>query len=187
MGIEERIPLSRAGLDMIQPVQKALIDYTTQSPVGCRYLDQTANYTSCGATAATVLDLRAGGIQYDPYDLIDLTNNRITIPHPGVWDVAVEVIAADVTAINDYIYVQFSQDNTGVAAEGELADFQSAFAAGQSIRLLINSTSYVTQEQLNTFGKLFWITCYNASASSNDVKIISLSLWLRSARPPSKY
>lgn len=193
MGTEQRIGLPREGLDIASPTDPrdaGLERFATQPPMGCRYLDESSNYTNCTGSAATVLDLRstAGNVEYDPYDLISVANNTVTIPHPGIWDVNIEIAAADIAAINDYLYVQFSQDPNGAAAEGQLADFNTAFKAGQNMRLLISGPGYnVTKSRLATFGKLYYVTVYNASMSINTVKVVSLSMWLRSAHLPSKY
>ena len=184
MGTDQRIPLF-IGTDEA-PIAPALIRDASQPPMGARYRDETGNYTSCASVAATVLDLRAGGIEYDPYNLMDLTNNRVKLPMPGVWDIGIEIVTGPVAIGGDNVYVQFSRDNTGVDAQGQMVAFQQTAADGQYLRLLISTQFYVTRELLGD-GDLFYTTCYNASGSATNVKIVTLSMWLRSANVPGRY
>lgn len=187
MGLDDRIPLSRAGLEPVKPPDQAVIANASQPPIGCSYVDESGTYQTLTADTVTTLDFlaTAASIEYDPYTMIDVTNNRVTIPTPGIWDLEWTVLAEGVSAATDVINCSFLQGTGTPTGLQQANDFWYPAAAADFGKLHVNKPYYVSKAKLNA-GNLFYLRCLS-SGSNNDVKIVSFTMWLRSAVIPGKY
>lgn len=189
MGLDERIPLNREPVESLGPQEVGRYAHASQPPLGCRYYDNSSNMVTVAHNTTTTLDFRSGGVQYDPYDMISVADDTVRIPQPGVWDLAFEVIAdGATTASGDFYFAQFAQ---GTAAANGLADNQGqAWCAGSGLHALVRcgQSTYLPQSTLGA-GDLFRLRAYqfNGATTNRSMKIVSFSLWLRSAHVPSKY
>lgn len=146
---------------------------------------------SISNNTTTTMDFRAtaGNVQYDPYKMIDVTNDTVTIPFPGIWDLAFEVIADSATiASGDGYMAQFAQGT--LAASGLVQNQDSKHAARISSHICLQSSQpfLVTRSELGS-GSLWRLRCYqiNDAATVRSMKIVTFSMWLRSAHIPGRY
>ena len=188
MGLAERIPypLFPDG-DSTDPEQAGQSRWATQPPIGCRYYYSGSTLQTLTANTHSTLDFRtdAGNIQYDPYDMIDVTNDTITIPQPGIWDMSFVVLVVSAAAASDSVYAQFSQGTANVNTNLESADVCFVAAAGDYIILKATEQLYIPASVLGA-GRFFRMRGYSGG-SNNDFKITTFSMWLRSAVIPSKF
>ena len=187
MGLDDRIPLNREPVEGLSPQEIGRHAHASQPMLGCRYVDTSSTTTNCADGVATTLDLlsTAGDVKYDPYNMIDVTNNRVRIPQPGVWDISYSVIVVSVAASTAYIDLQFMQGAGTPSGFGELSFTYHPAATGDYHTMALTDTFHVPQATLGA-GDLWYMRAL-ASGAANGLKITSLSLWLRSAHIPSKF
>ena len=186
MGLDDRVPFDQGQFSQDDPRDRAVSQFATQPPLGCRYYYSGSTYQTLTADTATSLDFRAdaGNILYDPYNMISVANDNVTIPQPGVSDIYSAAVVQSLFGSND-VYAHFAQ-GTGtinLQLEGSVTDYHGA--AGDYMTLIYADQLLITRAQLGA-GATWSLGGYTAG-HANDFKIRTFSMWLRSANIPSKY
>lgn len=188
MGLDDRIALQRAGVDLADPMQRGIVDYASQPPLGARYYDTGAVNTGFLIGVPNTFDFRAvaGLVQYDPYNMIDMTNDRVKIDVPGFYDIMCEVFVDNMVAGGDLFFAEFVQGIVAPTGLREMSDFVRAPAAAIPARLLLHAHGIpMTRARINAGS--YWYVRGTALTNNQNARIISFSIWMRSAYVPGKY
>lgn len=191
MGTDDRIPLQRVGFDLSDGPDSALIANASQPGIGCQYLDTSSTMTSCADNAHQILDFlsTAGNIIYDPYNLIDITNDRVRVPFPGIWDCYAEVHGTFASG-GSPTFTQITQGNVNVVRTAPMLDADwTSVGGGEFHHILGMFPLYVDRAWIanNTY---LYVKVNNIDIASNlaaDAKIVGFTMWLRSALIPGRY
>lgn len=184
----DRIPLQRMGLDPLTDApNRGIIDYSSQPPLGARYYDTGAVNTGFVAGVANTFDFRvAAGTQYDPYNMIDMVNDRVVIRTPGYYDIVCEVFIDNMVAGGDFFFAEFVQGIIGPTGLRQMSDFYVAPAAADPCRLLLVGQGVPMTPAVIGNGA-FWYVRGTALTHNQVGRIISFSIWMRSAIQPGKF
>ncbi len=185
MGIDQRVPFSIEGIDVTEPRDRAVNDFLTQPPIGCQYLDSPGDTVTVANTTFT-FDIRAPGVAspgvtYDPYNMIDPVNDRIKIPFPGVWDVQAHWLAYS-PSVALHFYCQLTQGNVGINNTTALFDMEYMEA---ECHMQFNEPLYVDRAWIAS--KTYLYPKGQSISGTARARLMSFSLWLRSAQKPGKY
>lgn len=188
MGLDDRIALQRAGVDSLDPASRGISDFTSQPPLGARYYDTGTTNTGFTAGVANTFDFRAvaGLVQYDPYNMIDTVNDRVKIDVPGFYDILVEVFVDNMVAGGDFFFAEFVQGIINPTGLREMSDFFVTPGAADPCRLLLHGQGIpMTRARINAGS--YWYVRGTALTHNQVARIISFSIWMRSAYVPGKY
>ncbi len=191
MGLEQRIPYPLdPDSDLEDPFQAGMQRWATQPPIGCQYVDASSTFTTLSDGIHSTIDLltTAGNVKYDPYGLIDLTNNRIGIPFPGIWDITCEVLGTTAST-SCFQFSQVTQGAVPISTLNPMIDFALYAAASIGYNHLMSMPLYVDRAWIanNQYLYIRGLTDDLAGAAAGFAKVKTFSMWLRSAFAPSKY